>query len=49
MFHVVDTAPFDRPLLDDLCDLTTLVRTVAKSPERARQLQQLAATKRAML
>lgn len=49
MFHVVDTAIFDRPLLDDLCELTTLVRTVAKSPEGARRLQQLASTKRAML
>jgi aspartate carbamoyltransferase catalytic subunit len=49
MFHVVDTTIFDRPLLDDLCELTTLVRTVAKSPEGARRLQQLASTKRAML
>jgi len=49
MFHVVDTSVFDRPLLDDLCELTTLVRTVAKSPEGARCLQQLAPTKRAML
>ena len=49
MFHVVDTNIFDRPLLDDLCDITTLVRTVAKSPEGARRLQQLAPTIRAML
>jgi aspartate carbamoyltransferase catalytic subunit len=49
MFHVVDTSVFDRPLLDDLCELTNLVRTVAKSPEGARYLQQLAPTKRAML
>ena len=49
MFHVVDTTIFDRPLLDDLCEQTTLVRTVAKSPEGARRLQQLAPTKRAML
>ena len=49
MFHVVDTNIFDRPLLDDLCDLTTLARTVAKSPEGARRLQQLAPTMRAML
>jgi aspartate carbamoyltransferase catalytic subunit len=49
MFHVVDTNIFDRPLLDDLCELTTLVRTVAKSSEGARHLQQLAPTKRAML
>ena len=49
MFHVVDTSIFDRPRLDDLCELTTLVRTIAKSPEGARDLQQLASTKRAML
>jgi aspartate carbamoyltransferase catalytic subunit len=49
MFHVVDTSIFDRPLLDDLCDLTTVVRTIAKSPEGARLLQHLAPTKRAML
>jgi aspartate carbamoyltransferase catalytic subunit len=49
MFHVVDTTIFDRPLLDDLCELTTVVRTVAKSAEGARRLQQLASTKRAML
>lgn len=49
MFHVVDTNIFDRPLLDELCDLTTAVRTVAKSPDGARFLQQLLPTKRAML
>ena len=49
MFHVVDTDIFDRPLLDELCDLTTAVRTVAKSPDGARFLQQLLPTKRAML
>jgi aspartate carbamoyltransferase catalytic subunit len=49
MFHIVDTSIFDRPVLDDLCELTTLVRTIAKSPEGARCLQQLAPTKRAML
>ena len=49
MFHVVDTNIFDRPLLDDLCDLTTVVRTLAKSPEGARHLQHLLPTKRAML
>ncbi len=49
MFHVVDTSIFDRPTLDELCELTTLVRTVAKSPEGARRLQQLAPTQRAML
>ena len=49
MFHVVDTSIFDRPLLDELCELTTIVRTLAKSPEGARCLQHLAPTKRAML
>ena len=29
MFHVINTEVFDRPLLDELCRLTTAVRTVA--------------------
>jgi aspartate carbamoyltransferase catalytic subunit len=49
MFHIVDTTVFDRPLLDELCHLTTLVRTVAKSRDGARFLQELLPTKRAML
>ena len=49
MFHVVDTAIFDRPLLDELCQLTTAVRTIAKSDSGARFLKDLLPTKRAML
>ena len=49
MFHVVDTAVFDRPLLDELCQLTTAVRTIAKSSDGARFLGNLLPTKRAML
>ena len=49
MFHVVDTAVFDRPLLDELCQLTTAVRTIAKSKAGARFLKDLLPTKRAML
>jgi aspartate carbamoyltransferase catalytic subunit len=49
MFHVVDTAIFDRPLLDELCQLTTAVRTIAKTETGARFLTDLLPTKRAML
>jgi aspartate carbamoyltransferase catalytic subunit len=49
MFHIVDTDIFDRPLLDELCDLTTAIRTVAKPADGARFLQQLLPTRRAML
>lgn len=49
MFHVVDTDIFDRPLLDELCDLTNAVRTIAKPAEGARFLQRLLPTRRAML
>ena len=49
MFHVVDTEIFDRPLLDELCQLTTVVRTIAKSPDGARFLKDLLPTRRAML
>jgi len=49
MFHIVDTDTFDRSSLDQLCHLTTAVRTLAKSREGARFLQQLLPTRRAML
>ena len=49
MFHVVDTEIFDRASLDTLCELTTAVRSVAKTTEGARFLQQLLPTRRAML
>ena len=49
LFHVIDPRDFERPLLDELCDLATRVRTIAKSPAGARFLQGLAPNRRAML
>ncbi len=49
MFHIVNTDVFDRVLLDDLCRLTTVIRTVAKSDDGARFLKDLLPTRRAML
>lgn len=49
LFHVLDPRQFSRPLLDELCALTTRVRTVAKEREGARTLQTLLSNKRAML
>jgi aspartate carbamoyltransferase catalytic subunit len=49
MFHIVTTNIFNRSLLDDLCQLTTIVRTMAKSREGARYLQELLPNRRAML
>ena len=49
LFHVLDPRQFDRPLLDDLCALTTRLRQHAKSRPGARSLQTLLPHKRAML
>lgn len=49
LFHVIDPRDFKRQLLDDLCDLATRVRMLAKSPAGARLLQDLAPNRRAML
>lgn len=49
LFHVIDTREFDRPLLDQLCALTTRVRGLAKTQEGARALQALMPQARAML
>ena len=49
LFHVIDTRGFDRELLDELCDLTTRVRSIAKTGEGARALQGLLPHARAML
>ena len=49
LFHVIDTHAFDRPLLDELCALTTRVRGLAKTAEGALALQELGAQARAML
>ena len=48
LFHIIDPRMFERPLLDELCDLTTRVRTVAKSYAGARFLQNLLLNRRAM-
>jgi aspartate carbamoyltransferase catalytic subunit len=49
VFHVIDSRGFDRALLDELCDLTTRIRAVAKTTEGAVQLQSLLPNVRAML
>lgn len=49
LFHVIDPGLFERGLLDELCDLTTRVRTLAKSYAGARFLQELLPNRRAML
>lgn len=49
LFHVLDPRQFSRALLDELCGLTTRVRTMAKYREGARTLQTLLANRRAML
>jgi aspartate carbamoyltransferase catalytic subunit len=49
MFHIVTTNIFNRSLLDEICQLTTVIRTIAKSSEGARFLQELLPTRRAML
>jgi aspartate carbamoyltransferase catalytic subunit len=49
LFHVIDPRAFERPLLDELCDLATRVRALAKTEAGARALQDLLPTRRAML
>jgi aspartate carbamoyltransferase catalytic subunit len=49
LFHVIDPRVFDRAQLDDLCDLTTRVRQLAKDPDGARFLLGLLPDRRAML
>ena len=49
LFHVIDPRIFDRRLLDELCDLATRVRRIAKSPAGELFLQSLLPTRRAML
>ena len=49
LFHVIETRQFNRAVLERLCELTTQVRAVAKSPRGAAELQALLAHKRAML
>jgi aspartate carbamoyltransferase catalytic subunit len=49
LFHVIDPREFERSLLDELCDLATRARFLAKSDHGARALQALLPTRRAML
>jgi aspartate carbamoyltransferase catalytic subunit len=49
LFHVIDPRGFERPLLDELCELTTRVRTIAKTYAGACFLQTLLPHRRAML
>ena len=49
LFHLTDPHQFDRTFLDEMCMLTTRIRTVAKTQEGLVALQQMLAHKRAML
>ncbi len=49
LFHLIDPNGIDRALLDELCTLTTRVRTLAKHPDGARFLLGLLPDRRAML
>jgi len=49
LFHVIDPRVFERPLLDELCDIATRVRLAAKKDSAARALRDLLPTRRAML
>ena len=49
LFHVIDPRVFERRLLNELCELATRVRAVAKSRAGAVYLKDLLPTRRAML
>ena len=49
LFHIIDPRRFGRDSLDELCQLATDVRGIAKSPKGAHFLQSLLAHRRAML
>jgi len=49
LFHIISPVQFSRTLLDELCELTTAARTLAKSRHGARALQMMLADRRAML
>jgi aspartate carbamoyltransferase catalytic subunit len=49
LFHVIDAKAFNRNLLDELCEITTTVRTANRRLEGARFLKSLCPEKRAML
>ncbi len=48
-YHTIDARPFTRPVLDELCQLSTAIRRKARSKEGAVFLQSLLAGSRAML
>ena len=49
LFHLLHPKQFDRTFLDQMCELTTDIRTLAKTAEGRSHLQKLLAHKRAML
>lgn len=49
LFHLIDVGNLNRTMLDELCQLSTRIRTIAKQREGARFLQGLLAHQRAML
>lgn len=49
LFHVLIAQQFDRDLLDELCDLTTMIRKVAKVKEGLDFLRSLLSHRRVML
>ncbi len=48
-FHILKTQQFDRPLLNELCEITTAIRQFAKEKEGLLYLRSLLPHKRAML
>lgn len=49
LFHILTASQFDRPLLDEMCELTTSIRKFAKHKEGLLFLRSLLGHKRAML
>lgn len=49
LFHLLDPRQFDRRFLDEMCELTSDIRTLAKTREGMLALQRMLAHKRAML
>lgn len=49
LFHVIDAKPLHRELLDELCEITTAIRTTSRTKEGATALGGLCPEKRAML
>ncbi len=49
LFHVIDPRTFERSLLNELCELATRVRRIAKYPAGALYLKRMLPTQQAML